>query len=98
MYKKIVFLIVFLMLVSPVLAYDNTTIECADNVTVLENISVYKDGNQSWYAMYTTCSNGCDNVTYSCSPPAYISSLYGLAIGVGFLVALMVFLSWLRKR
>lgn len=96
MYKKILVLIVFLMLVSPVLAYDNTTIVCADNVTMLENITVYKDGNQSWYSVYTTCDSGCidENPIYLtgtlCNPDVFTQYLVLLGIVIMIIIGFAI--------
>ena len=91
------FVIAALLLLSmPVMALDNTTIYCLDNSTLMENITVYKDGNSSWYALTTHCENDCDNITMMCNPPEYQQSMVNF--GIIILIILMVVVVWRWRR
>ena len=97
---KVSYFIILLLMITPVYAFDNTTIFCVDNTTMLENITVYKDGNSSSYGIYTTCYNGCDNntvisLTGSLCNPDEITQYIVLIMIV---VALILLYKWASKR
>ena len=96
--KAIALLVIIMTTGTPVLAFDNATINCFDNDTLLENITVYKDGNSSWLSVSTDCGNGCDNVTNNCRPLEYEEDFYFFIIAIAFFIGLAVILKYLRKR
>lgn len=81
-----------LFIISPVMAvWQNTSIFCIDNSTLLENVSISKDGNYSFLNMTKSCFNGCDNVTFSCSPPPFVSDLLSfIIIAVFFAIGIYI--------
>lgn len=70
---------------------------CADNYTLLTNTSVYYGGALNNTYFYTSCPSGCDNISYSCNPPAYVSNIYNFVLVVGIITFFMVLIWRLSK-
>lgn len=79
------------------MAITNSTVYCNTNQTLLENITIYKDGNVSNYWTTLVCPAGCDNTTMLCAPPTYQQNL--IIIGVIMaMVFIMLVLVRLRRH
>ena len=96
--KAIALLVIIMTTATPVLAFDNATIICTDNVTLTENITVYKDGNSSWVYVSSYCVNGCDNVSIACNPSEYQQDLINYFVIVVFGVIIIIIGSKLNKK
>ena len=86
--RKILILILILLLASSASALNitNSTISCLDNTTLLENITVYKDGNISNLWTAVKCDYGCENAVCSDSPELSAYKTFGLLILIVILV------------
>jgi hypothetical protein len=94
--RWLIFVMIMSLLCIPVHALDNSTIYCVNNGTLMENITVYKDGNSSWYAIQSACENGCDNITFSCNPPEYVQSVFNFGLIAVFILACIIIYRWRR--
>ena len=79
MKKWLVLTISLILLAIPIktLALTTSTIYCYNENTLIENITVYKDGNISTLSLPIHCDLGCDNTLSQCIP----FCLYGYYAG-----------------